>query len=72
LADSVEAISRTVSEPNPARIEEMIREVVRKRFMEGELDESNLTLKDLEKITQSFIRILNATFHTRINYPKEK
>ncbi|MCF7872607.1 MAG: HDIG domain-containing protein [Candidatus Omnitrophica bacterium] len=72
LADSVEAISRTVSEPNPARIEEMIREVVRKRFMEGELDESNLTLKDLEKITQSFIRILNATFHTRINYPKDK
>ncbi|MCF7869495.1 MAG: HDIG domain-containing protein [Candidatus Omnitrophica bacterium] len=72
LADSVEAISRTVSEPNPARIEEMIREIVRKRFMEGELDESNLTLKDLEKITQSFIRILNATFHTRINYPKDK
>ncbi len=72
LADSIEAISRTVSEPNPARIEEMVREVVKKRFMEGELDESNLTLKDLEKITQSFIRILNATFHTRINYPKEK
>ncbi|MFO8053407.1 MAG: HDIG domain-containing protein [Candidatus Omnitrophota bacterium] len=72
LADSIEAISRTVPEPNPARIEEMIREVVKKRFMEGELDESNLTLKDLEKITQSFIRILNATFHTRINYPKEK
>ncbi len=70
LADSVEAISRTVSEPNPSRIEEMIREVIKKRFMEGELDESNLTLKDLEKITQSFIRILNATFHTRINYPK--
>ncbi len=71
LADSVEAISRTVSEPNPARIEEMVRKVVRKRFIEGELDESNLTLKDLEKITQSFIRMLNATFHTRVNYPKD-
>lgn len=71
LADSVEAISRAVSDPNPARIEEMIREVIKKRFMEGELDESNLTLKDLEKITQSFIRMLNATFHTRINYPKD-
>ncbi len=71
LADSVEAISRTISGPNPARIEEMIREVVKKRFMEEELDESNLTLKDLEKITQSFIRILNATFHTRVNYPKD-
>ncbi|MCF7870499.1 MAG: HDIG domain-containing protein [Candidatus Omnitrophica bacterium] len=71
LADSIEAISRTVSEPNPARIEEMVREVVKKRFLEGELDESSLTLKDLEKITQSFIRILNATYHTRIKYPKE-
>jgi len=72
LADTVEALSRTLEEPTPARIEEMVREVVRKRLMEGELDESNLTLKDLEKITQSFIRILNAIFHTRINYPKDE
>lgn len=70
LADAIEALSRTLEEPNPSRIEEMVREVVKKRFMEGELDESNLTLKELEKITQSFIRILNAIFHTRINYPK--
>ncbi|MBN3039672.1 MAG: HDIG domain-containing protein [Candidatus Omnitrophica bacterium] len=72
LADTVEALSRTLDEPTPARIEEMVREVVRKRFMEGELDESSLTLKDLEKITQSFIRILNALFHVRINYPKDE
>ena len=50
----------------------MVREIVKKRFMEGELDESDLTLKDLEKITQSFIHILNAIFHTRISYPKEE
>ena len=72
LADTVEALSRTLEEPTPARIEEMVREVVKKRFMEGELDESTLTLKDLEKITQSFIRILNAIFHTRVNYPKDE
>lgn len=70
LADTIEALSRTLEEPTPSRIEEMVREVVKKRFMEGELDESSLTLKELEKITQSFIRILNAIFHTRINYPK--
>ena len=40
--------------------------------MEGDLDESNLTLKDLEKIIQEFSRILNAVFHTRINYPKNE
>ncbi|MFH1504750.1 MAG: HDIG domain-containing metalloprotein [Candidatus Omnitrophota bacterium] len=70
LADTIEALSRTLEEPNPSRIEEMVREVVKKRFMEGELDESSLALKDLEKITQSFTRILNAVFHTRISYPK--
>ena len=72
LADTIEALSRTLEEPTPSRIEEMVREVVKKRFMEGELDESGLTLKELEKITQSFIRILNAIFHTRINYPKNE
>ena len=72
LADTVEALSRTLEEPTPSRIEEMVREVMRKRFMEGELDECNVTLKDLEKITQSFIRVLNAIFHTRVNYPKNE
>lgn len=72
LADTVEALSRTLEEPTPSRIEEMVREIIRKRFMEGELDECNLTLKDLEKITQNFIRVLNAIFHTRVNYPKNE
>ena len=72
LADTVEARSRTLEDPSPSRIEEMVRDVVRSRFQEGELDESNLTLKDLEKITQSFVRVLNALFHTRIDYPNNK
>lgn len=72
LADTIEAISRSLDDPTPSRIEEMVREVVRKKFIEGELDESDLTLKDLEKIIQSFVRVLNAVFHTRINYPKDE
>jgi hypothetical protein len=71
LADAVEAFSRTVEEPTPSRIEEMVREVVKRKFISGELDESDLTLKDLENITKSFVRILNAIFHTRINYPQD-
>jgi len=70
LADTIEAMSRILDDPSPARIEELVREVVRKRFMEGELDDTNLTMKDAEAITQSFVRVLNASFHTRINYPK--
>jgi len=72
LADAIEALSRTLEEPTPSRLEEMVREVVRKKFFEGELDESNLTLRDLERITRSFVRVLNAIFHTRINYPKDE
>lgn len=72
MADMIEALSRTLEEPTPARIEEMVREVIKKKFMDGELDESGLTLKDLGKITESFIRHLNAIFHTRINYPKDE
>ncbi|MCM8787166.1 MAG: HDIG domain-containing protein [Candidatus Omnitrophica bacterium] len=72
LADTIEALSRTFDEPTPSRIEEMVKDVIKKRFLEGELDESKLTLRDLEKITQSFIRMLNALFHTRINYPKNE
>lgn len=72
LADTIEALSRTLDEPTPSRIEEMVREVIRKRFQEGELDESTLTLKDLEKVTQKFVHVLNALFHTRINYPKDE
>ncbi|MCM8774423.1 MAG: HDIG domain-containing protein, partial [Candidatus Omnitrophica bacterium] len=71
IADTIEALSRTLDEPTPSRIREMVKDVVRKKIMEGELDESDLTLKDLEKITESFIRMLNAIFHTRINYPQD-
>ncbi|OPX28480.1 MAG: hypothetical protein B1H08_05875, partial [Candidatus Omnitrophica bacterium 4484_171] len=55
----------------PSRIEEMVNDNVRRKFIEGELDERDLTLKDLEKIAESFIRVLNATFHTRITYPQD-
>ena len=72
LADTIEAVSRTLEEPTPKRIEELVKDVVRKKFLEGELDESGLTLSDLNKIIKSFIHILNATFHTRIVYPSDE
>lgn len=72
LADAVEALSRTLEEPTPSRVKEMVRGAVKSKFLEGELDESNLTLRNLERITQSFVRVLNAIFHTRVNYPKSE
>lgn len=72
LADSVEAVSRTLEEPSPSRIRELVNETIKNKFIDGQLDETDLTLKDLENITESFSRILCAVFHTRIDYLKKE
>ena len=72
LADSVEAATRTLEEPAPARIEEMVRKIINNKFIDGQLDECELTLKDLEKIAATFIRVLVVVYHPRIKYPEKK
>jgi putative nucleotidyltransferase with HDIG domain len=69
LADAVEAASRTLSEPTPARIKSLVQRIINTIFLDGQLDECELTLKDLHKIEESFTRILTAIFHQRIDYP---
>ena len=71
LADSVEASSRTLGTPTPSRVQGLVQRIVNNKFIDGQLDECNLTLKDLHKITEAFMRILNAMFHTRVEYPRE-
>ena len=72
LADTVEAVSRTLEKPSPSSVEETVREIVRERLLDGELDESNLTLRDLDAIAASFIKVLNGIFHARPDYPKSE
>lgn len=72
LADSVEASSRTLSEPTPARIRTHIDSIIKGIFAEGQLDESELTFKDLHHLSESFQRILTGIFHQRIAYPETK
>lgn len=69
LADVLEASSRTLSNPTPARIKNLVNERIQKIFMDGQLDECELTLHDLNKIAECFTRILNGVFHHRIDYP---
>jgi putative nucleotidyltransferase with HDIG domain len=69
LADAVEAASRALKQPTHSRLKGLIEALVNERFKEGELDESPLTLRDLEKIKEAFLTILAGTFHTRIEYP---
>lgn len=70
LGDIIEASSRTLSNPTPARIKSLVRERIERVYMDGQLDDCELTLKNLNTIADTFTRILNGIFHHRIEYPE--
>jgi membrane-associated HD superfamily phosphohydrolase len=70
LADAVEAASRTLHDPTPARIQGMVQKIINGIFIDGQLDECELTLKDLHNIAKSFNRVLGGIFHHRVDYPE--
>ena len=72
LADSVEAASRSLEDPTPARIHGLVRKMINNKFIDGQLDECNLTLRDLNTIAETFIKVLTGVFHTRISYPEHE
>ncbi|WP_411683047.1 HD family phosphohydrolase [Clostridium thailandense] len=72
LADSVEAAVRSISDPTKSKIEEMVNNIIRDRLNEGQLDNCDLTLKDINKIKQAFFKVLTGIYHQRIEYPEEK
>ncbi|MEB3197277.1 MAG: HDIG domain-containing protein [Candidatus Sericytochromatia bacterium] len=71
LADGVEASCRSLKHPTPEQIEAMVRKIVEKRLSDGELSEAPLTLKEIDKISAAFIRVLSGLFHQRIEYPDQ-
>lgn len=70
LADSVEAASRTLSKPTPGQIEDLVDKIISDKLSDGQLDESELTFKDISRIRDSFIRTLTSMMHARIEYPE--
>jgi hypothetical protein len=70
LADSVEAASRTLSKPTPGQIEDLVDKIISDKLSDGQLDESELTFKDISRIRESFIRTLTSMMHARIEYPE--
>jgi cyclic-di-AMP phosphodiesterase PgpH len=70
LADAVEAASRVLDDPTPKRIENLVQNVIEHIFLDGQLDECELTLKDLHAIQKSIITMLIGIFHQRIEYPE--
>lgn len=69
LADGVEAAARTIEEPTPHRLGEMIRKIVNAVVLDGQLDECDLTFADLDRIQEAFLRFLVGMYHRRVDYP---
>lgn len=72
LADVVEASSRTLVDPTPTKLRLHIHNILKAFYADGQLDETDLTFRDLEELTDSFQRILRGIFHHRIVYPEKQ
>jgi cyclic-di-AMP phosphodiesterase PgpH len=72
LADTVEAGVRSLIKPTSNRIEVMIRRMIKEKLEDGQLDQSDLTLKDLDIIADVFIYIMSGIYHSRIEYPEKE
>ncbi len=69
MADAVEAASKVLADPTPARIASLVDRIINRVFLEGQLDECELTLKDIHEVKKRFTYILTGIFHKRIDYP---
>lgn len=69
LADAIEAASRTLLEPSLLKIRTLIRTIVEDCLHDGQLDDTDLTLADLSRVQESFVRVLTNIFHQRVDYP---
>jgi cyclic-di-AMP phosphodiesterase PgpH len=66
----VEAIARTLSDPTPERLREVIDHVVQQRLDQGQLREAPITLRQLSIVKREFARVLGGMYHARVEYPK--
>jgi putative nucleotidyltransferase with HDIG domain len=71
LADAVESTSRSLANPTPASLQKMVHDLLMKRLLDGQFEESGLTLTELHLIEESLTKSLTALFHARIKYPEE-
>ena len=71
LADAVEAGARSLSKPVGNRVEGLIRRIIKDKLNDGQMDECDLTLKELDQIGDTFTRIMAGIYHTRVEYPEK-
>jgi putative nucleotidyltransferase with HDIG domain len=71
LADAAESSSRALKEPAPGSIRKLVHDLLMKRLLDGQFEESGLTLTELHLIEESLSKSLIALYHARIRYPEE-
>ncbi|MGU8599519.1 HD family phosphohydrolase [Clostridium perfringens] len=71
LADSTEAAVRSINEPTEEKIEKMVNNIIDDKLASGQLDNCDLTLRDISKIKKCFLKALNGIHHERIEYPDD-
>ena len=69
IADAAESASRAMPEPTASRVEALVHDLIMKRLLDGQFDECDLTMRDLERIERSIIKTLLGIYHGRIQYP---
>jgi cyclic-di-AMP phosphodiesterase PgpH len=69
IADAVESACRAMTEPTASRLETLIHEIALKRLLDGQFDECDLTIKELEIVERSMVKTLLGIYHGRIAYP---
>lgn len=72
LADTVESASRTLVDPTPARIQNLVDAIAEKKMSDGQFDECGLTFKQLAQIRHSLVKSLTAIYHARVKYPGQE
>lgn len=70
VADSVEAAVRSMKDPTPEKIKNLVHAIAQDKLQDGQFDECDLTIQELHTIEQVFCETLNGTFHSRIEYPE--
>ena len=70
LADATEAAVRSLSKPTPGKIEALVRKIIKDRLNSGELDQSDLTFQDLDKVANAFVKVIIGMFRAG-GYPEE-
>jgi putative nucleotidyltransferase with HDIG domain len=70
LADSVEATTRAERPTTPEQIRAIVDRIFNERLRDGQLDESDLTLRDLRQIKEAFFGVLQGLYHPRVKYPE--